>query len=64
MSFEFWQTVAAVILGNTLTLGSAYALIRIGRHEKKHGNDEGIPAWPYFLVAVAPGVVAIVAYFS
>lgn len=64
MDFEFWQLVAAVIIGNTITLVSAYAIIRIERHERTYGSDEGIPAWPYFLAAAAPGMVAVIAYLS
>jgi len=64
MDLAFWEIVAAVIVGSAITLGSAYAIIRIERHERRYNHDEGIPAWAFFLAGAAPAVVTVVFYLS
>jgi hypothetical protein len=59
----FSQIVAAVIVANLLSMGWLYFAWRVTRQERETGSHEGLPAWVYFLGAVAPLAVAGGVYF-
>ncbi|WP_146038666.1 hypothetical protein [Paracoccus sp. SY] len=50
----FWQTVGAVILGNTLFALSAYMVWRVAKEER--GQMGRASAWVFFVGLIAPAV--------
>lgn len=56
----FWQTVAAVIVGNALCALSVYMAWRVSRSEKGVGGRPSI--WVFAGGLIAPALVMLAAY--
>lgn len=56
----FWQTVGAVVLGNTLFALSVFMVWRVSKAER--GQMGRASTWVYFVGLLAPAVVMFASY--
>lgn len=58
----FWQTVGAVVIGNTLFAMTTFAYWKVGRREKEGGSIKDVSGWVVLCTILAPAVAIFSLY--
>ncbi|SEN51411.1 hypothetical protein SAMN04489859_1008128 [Paracoccus alcaliphilus] len=59
-NIAFWQTVAAVIVGNSLLGVTVYLIWRVSKEEK--GIGRRVPLWLFPAAMIAPALVILAGF--